>query len=136
MKIPPPPPFARARELLDLTWYFLRSTDGIMTFIRTEISFMPVAFHGDTNYWIELSVDTERKWEIKLRGWVPSEFILPNESEKCISIAATKIISRKNHHSYLKDTIFDGQPTDVFLDGMVTPDDEMVHAVVQKILAL
>lgn len=58
----PTPKISEVTELLEFTWYFLKSTDLIAS--RTAETLL---FNGASEYWLEVSFNLP-SWEIELRG--------------------------------------------------------------------
>ncbi len=69
-----PPSLARCKEFVEFVWYFLRSTDILLTEIANRIEFDPesskYAAYGPT-----LEMRQDGKWCLVLRGWLPGEFL-------------------------------------------------------------
>ncbi len=57
-------------ELLDVVWYFLRSTDSLVRQRTIDIEFDPTHRPGGP-YRFSLSVDYSSQWSVKLKGWIP-----------------------------------------------------------------
>ena len=66
-----PPDDETCQMFLEFTWYFLRSTDGIVQKIVDSILFE----QEDGGYWVEIDVDPPDRWIPKVRGWLPPKLI-------------------------------------------------------------
>jgi hypothetical protein len=66
-----PPPLSRVKELLDITWYFLRSTDSAASnYSRTLIFESPDNVDDQSDLWLEVEPFSAESNEIKIRGWL------------------------------------------------------------------
>jgi hypothetical protein len=80
-----PPKLERCFELLDVVWYFLKSTDTLMKQRTSNIEFQPKKVSSDdeeSKYWVTIDVDIKRNWKLTARGWIPEEYVSTvNESD-------------------------------------------------------
>lgn len=76
-----PPPLARCQELIDFTWYFLKSTDDICRLIAESYTLNHNYIPGmDSNLWIEFTISPLIDWkDIKARGVIESSLLSATE---------------------------------------------------------
>lgn len=68
-----PPDTERCLELLDLVWYFIRSTDGLVKAQKCSIVFQE-SFNTEKEspYWLEIDIKFDEPYFINVYGWVES----------------------------------------------------------------
>ncbi|QUM86995.1 hypothetical protein [Moritella sp. 28] len=66
-----PPDMERCLELLDLVWYFIRSTDELVKTRQSSVGFLD-SFdeNGESPYWISLDIKFDEPYLISVNGWV------------------------------------------------------------------
>ena len=66
-----PPDMERCLELLDLVWYFIRSTDELVKTQPSSVVFCG-SYHGDSEppYWISVAIKFDAPYLIDVSGWV------------------------------------------------------------------
>jgi len=109
-----PPSKVRCRELHDITWYFLKSTDRLIYYITESFELNP---HKKSKlskkYGGTLEIDNVTK-DMKLRGWFPLEYLSEFKSENSIEIICSTINNgeywknkdNKYHRDKTKDDIW------------------------------
>lgn len=71
-----PPELPRCKELLDITWYFLKSTDAIVQIKKESIYFEAYDNEGnETQYSFSIDFDYNSNTSFKLSGWFPKDMI-------------------------------------------------------------
>lgn len=124
-----PPKKERCKELIDITWYFLKSTDRLVTSIPLDIELSPLNL--PEKYWG--SVGAKRNWKtLNLKGWFPSHYISRKPFEKSFRLNC----SVTHDGSYWKDKYEeihkDKTTEDIWLDGILKIDDSEKHLFVRK----
>lgn len=77
-----PPEINRCMELLDLTWYFLRSTDRLVINQINDLLFSYLDDEGnETQYWIQLDIDFLSNHKMTINGWLPKAYISPMKTD-------------------------------------------------------
>lgn len=70
----------RCLELLEFTWYFLKSTDSLCTrVVDSIILHHPEEYHKNDCYCIDSSRD--QNWKFSILGWIPPQIITEKESK-------------------------------------------------------
>lgn len=119
-----PPTKRRCLELVDIVWYFLKSTDQIIDVEMCEFE----VFSNKEKYWYGLTVDW-KKSTIDIHGWFPQEYFSNVARDSFVMIKANKIQTAKEFKSklteedsleYHKDKI----DTDLVLDGKLILSEE------------
>lgn len=70
-----PPPQNRCLELVELAWYFLRSTDLLSTSVLEILFLRPDINDAEGDAWIEVTYGPKTNWKCSLRGQVPENFL-------------------------------------------------------------
>jgi hypothetical protein len=112
-----PPQLKRCLEMLDVVWYFLKTTDGITRERVESIVFSP---EEGAPYWVEMDVTIKRNWTISIRGWLPESYIstitLPDHIEaQAIELHTNKLWKKRGKHLDKKDS-------DLYFSGQVISD--------------
>ncbi|WP_256761273.1 hypothetical protein [Cohnella sp. WQ 127256] len=93
----PPPDINRCKELLDVVWYFLKSTDGIVQLVKEAIFDLFDNKGRETNYGFQIEIDYDTTpISIKLIGWFPSD-LLSNTSQQDYFQVFVEIFHGKEH---------------------------------------
>jgi hypothetical protein len=122
-----PPSIKRTQELLDISWYFLKSTDQLVKGFRDQQLFNFTTKKTSINYWIVLTFKPVNKWEIVIRGWVPKNFISNSYKKDTIAVEIIKFIA--NSEIKLSNHQKDKLDTDLFIEGILKPDNEIMKYV-------
>lgn len=110
-----PPKIERCLEMLDVVWYFLKTTDGVMQ-VRTEsILLQPTQ---ESPYWVEIDIGIKRIWKINARGWLPEDYILMIMAPNHIGIHVDKLHTNKLWKK--RGEHLDKKDTDLYFSGRVT----------------
>ena len=73
------PSINRCLELLEFTWYFLKSTDSLCTQVAEDIILHhPEGYHENGCYWVHSS--RNQNWKFSIDGWIPPQTITEEES--------------------------------------------------------
>lgn len=113
-----PPELNRCKELLDATWYFLKSTDNIVNMKKENFEFNFFDNEGnETQYWFEIQLDFNCNTNFKLHGCFPKDMISYNEKDNFFNIEVIKFCEyNKNEHLNLHKN---NLSTDKFINGVV-----------------
>jgi hypothetical protein len=131
-----PPRVDRCRELLDVTWYFLKSTDKLVSSIPLDIELAPYYSHNlAEKYSCAIEVKFPRK-DFKVSGWLPIKYINKERSDNSFKIICTTIHDglywKGKDETYHKDKTVD----DIWIIGKfsVTPNEKKL--LLRKMLEL
>jgi uncharacterized protein YutE (UPF0331/DUF86 family) len=94
-----PPEVERCKELLDFTWYFLKSTDSL---IRIKKDGFEIYYPDDEKYWLGLEFENDSIWEIQIHGWLQSKWISMTEKSGWIQVDADKFETGKEFYERRK----------------------------------
>ena len=127
-----PPAMGRCLELLDLTWYFLKSTDSILSIQRSDLLFIDLTDEGEeTQYSFSVRIDYDLNHQLKISGWFPPEYILEEETSEhskiVVEIMHTKEEkwSNEEHH---KDKL----ETDIWVVGNLDASPDIKRTIIEK----
>jgi hypothetical protein len=85
-----PPRRDRCRELIDITWYFLKSTDRLLHVVPSEINLDPKSIDLPEKYHLSLNINYSNK-KLGLIGWIPTEYLSNKKSETSFKIICSTI---------------------------------------------
>ncbi|MET1171347.1 hypothetical protein [Paenibacillus amylolyticus] len=127
-----PPDLNRCQELLDVTWYFLRSTDHI---IRNQIDKLVISMPREQdkkgNYWINLDIDFGVPVSLKVNCWLPDEFVSQTKKNDFLRVDAVEFRQFDNKNIYR-----DRLSADVNVRGKMILDADDLFTLVKKTLSM
>ncbi|SJZ83286.1 hypothetical protein SAMN02745116_01551 [Pilibacter termitis] len=131
----PPPNQKRCKELVDMVWYFLKSTDSLVLNLVSDFEFQVYDKNNDETPYggtVELEHDTHKI--IKIRGWFPSEAITTEKREKffCLYTDSFHGKAKWNNTEYHQDKL----DTDIYIDGIIDTKDFDYHNLIRHLLTL
>ena len=109
------PSVDRCKEIAELIWYFLRSTDPLVGVIRDLYLLRPMDSDEAEGYWIEVRTGPSDNWVIEVRGWLPDNFVNLACSEGWCLIEGS--LTRAGEHLHPEDG--KRPPKDAFIHGRV-----------------
>jgi hypothetical protein len=115
-----PPKIERCLEMLDVVWYFLKSTDAFMKIRASFLLVIPLqnSFQGeDVAYWIIIDISISRNWKMTGRGWLPQEYILAKSAPNCLEVL-TEIL-QTNQYWKERGEHLDKNDTDLYFSGSI-----------------
>ncbi|WP_273852328.1 hypothetical protein [Guptibacillus spartinae] len=128
----PPPNKIRCSELLDVVWYFLKSTDPFVQLKKSGLNFELLDNEGnDTHYWFSLNWNFEDEKSSSINGWFPEEYIVTTEKkEGFIEVIYEKYYGKEKWVNAGKHN--DKLDTDIYLSGKINQIN--IPNVVNKVL--
>lgn len=82
-----PPDVIRCKELSDIIWYFLKSTDNIVQQAKYHIDFIILDDNKEeTEFRYAIELDWEHHNNLKVKGWIPGEYISYCEKDEFIEV--------------------------------------------------
>lgn len=130
-----PPNTERCEELLDFVWYFLKSTDSILSNIGDTLDFKYSSDEGGkSQYGYELTIDYEMEHSISIRGWFPEDSVFHKPEPHYIEVKLEKVKKKKDcfpDNDYHKDKLDD----DLYIYGSLSCDDEIKTKIVKLALS-
>jgi hypothetical protein len=121
-----PPQKDRCLEILDIVWYFLKSTDRYVN-LRLE-SFLLECNEKELlerDYVVTMALNPRNDWSIRIYGWLPEKYLIKNEEGLGIEIDVKKFETKTDALERIKkiteDTshIENKSPMDFWLDGIL-----------------
>lgn len=114
-----PPEPTRCKELVDVVWYFLKSTDAIVESEKNSIVFQEFDKIGnETPYSIEVYLNYYSNINCKLDGWLPKEMISYNEKDNYFKVDIIDFKGKENCNDI--NLHIDKLKTDKWINGTVT----------------
>lgn len=105
-----PPKLDRCLEILDMIWYFLKTTDRFSRIRADGIMFeLPDKKTHGSPYWVHTDIHIRRIWKIRANGWLPEEYISMKALPDRIEVLAEKVHTnekwkKQGQHRDKKDT--------------------------------
>lgn len=82
-----PPNANRCQELVDIVWYFLKSTDSLVQILKKSYYFQFYDDEGsETQYGFSVSVDYNSHSNLKICGWFPASIVSLSEKEDFLEV--------------------------------------------------
>jgi len=121
----PPPSTDRCKELLDLTWYFLKSTDSFVSWCKHDFILRDLTENGEeTQYWLSVDIDYDLDHQIKVNGWVP-ESCISMEEKPDFTLVEVKDFGSKEERWSSTDNHKDKLDSDCWLNGTLKPTENI-----------
>lgn len=86
----PPPNNVVCAELVEFTWYFLRSTDIYVHGIPTGVVLESEPYARHSPYGMTLNTGPERAWSIEILGWLPKTWVTTNALEGWMHVSCER----------------------------------------------
>jgi len=106
-----PPTEERCQELVDVVWYFLKSTDQIVQMAKDDIEFSLIGEKGETtHYSFTINLNRNDYNQSEIWGWFPTELINNHEIRNFVKINVKDIhgkekLKEEGRHIEKKDTV-------------------------------
>jgi len=127
-----PPKIERCKELIDITWYFLKSTDKLVLYIARDIELSPN--HSSSlpdKYGGTIEISYSKK-KMSFSGWVPLNYVSNKQIDNSFKIHCSTV-----HDGFYwknKDTKYHKDKTkdDIWLIGNLNLTDDDKHIILRK----
>ncbi|MGP9545396.1 hypothetical protein ACT3QR_10390 [Psychrobacter sp. AOP7-B1-25] len=130
----PPPNIERCQELLDLTWYFLKSTDSFVSLCKHDFILKKLSDSGDeTQYWLNFDIDFEQGHTTMVNGWVP-ETLLSKEEKQGFMLIELKDFGSKEARWGGSQKHTDKLDNDFWINGKLKPSENIRFEIVKRCL--
>lgn len=130
-----PPEKERCRELLDVVWYFLKSTDSLVQAMKTDIDYILIDDEGsETPYGFSLNIDYNDIKNVEISGWFPNEYIA-NQSKDGYILIEVEVMNgaeKFKHTEYHKDKL----DTDRWIRGNIFLSSEDIDEFLPHFLSV
>jgi len=70
-----PPDLNTCRELSDIVWYFLKTTDRLVHLVADSFELWNNYDYDDINYLVNVEISVQTDWSISIEGCIPHEFV-------------------------------------------------------------
>lgn len=129
-----PPDLKRCKELVDIMWYFLKSTDGVLNWRKEDILFSDLTEDGyETQYWFDMRIDYDLNHDVRVSGWFPESLISDFSDVDSTEIVVEKIHSKKEKWNN-EDCHANKLDSDIWLIGRALLDNTIKHHVITQAL--
>ncbi|MDN3446580.1 hypothetical protein QL886_02900 [Psychrobacter sp. APC 3281] len=129
-----PPNIERCRELLDLTWYFLKSTDNFIFWYKNNFTLSYLTDEGEeTQYWLNLSINFKLDHSIKINGWIPKVLLSEEEKQGYTLIELKDFVSKETRWGGTEKHM-DKLDNDFWVNGSLKPSEKVRLKVVKHCL--
>lgn len=130
----PPPNVERCRELLDLIWYFLKSTDSFVFWYKNSFILRYLTNEcNETQYWLSLDIDFKLDHAITIKGWVP-EALLSKEEKQGFTLVELIDFGSKQERWGGSESHTDKLNNDFWINGILKPSEKIRLNVVKHCL--
>lgn len=130
-----PPSYKRCKELLDVVWYFLKSTDPLLKNIYDNLYFEKSDKGILSNYSLVIDFQKDKNWKTDIRGWIPQKAIYLKEEKDTIKIKLNEIHT-KNKNQQIRKIHNRRKDTDLYIKGQLLPDDNTFRTLVRMYFEL
>ncbi|KSU03221.1 hypothetical protein KF282_1892 [Lactococcus lactis subsp. lactis] len=131
----PPPSQQRCKELVDMVWYFLKSTDSLVSNLITDFEFVINDCNGEeTPYGGTIELDYKHHKSVKIFGWFPLEVMdIKQKKDGFICIYSEDINTKDKWKNieYHRDKL----DTDLWINGVIYTKDFEYHNFISQLLA-
>lgn len=142
-----PPDCESCQVLLEFTWYFLRSTDGITqsTITRLQLEAEPNLRGEESDYWLEIENRPHQNWIPTISGWITPDLVSKEPRSDWLIIKPDKAETRAELVDRLKDSETEEaladpgrgrNPEDVYISGEVRGGSEPLTNLIRMFLGL
>ncbi len=130
-----PPNIERCKELVDVVWYFLKSTDHIVQKQNEGGTFNLLDEENKNNkYWVEFEIDFTNNHNVSINGWLPKELISFKEEDNYLKVDAIKIGGKKDYQN--EGLHKDRLDNDIFFDGSLNLNADEKYILLKKYFTL
>lgn len=129
-----PPSYNLCKEYIDVVWYFIKSTNKLVSVSTDDLLFRKLHRNVETQYWINLRLDDKHYKNIHITGWLPKNYLkVRTKNETYLPLELSEIGTKeqrwpdnKNHNDKL--------PTDTWINGYVFLSDTQRLKLVQQVV--
>lgn len=116
-----PPSHNQCKEYVDVVWYFLKSTNRIVSMKSDDFIFNKLGGkNSETQYWISLEVRDNLFNKVHVAGWVPKSYIRGSTKNKDFIPLDVSYMGAKEERWPEKESHADKLPTDIWINGYIS----------------
>lgn len=129
-----PPDRKRCAELLDITWYFLKSTDAFTRLQHQSAAYLDLDEDGrESQYGFSVTVDFKNGRDLQFSGWLPCEAVSDSSAPGWVPLKV-KVRHTKEHW---KGEPHHGNklPSDVWVSGILEAGNDVKLLIFRTLLS-
>ncbi|MBQ4847933.1 hypothetical protein [Pseudoalteromonas sp. MMG005] len=125
-----PPDIERCLELLDLVWYFIRSTDELVKIQKCSIVFQE-SFNTEKEspYWLSIDIKFDEPYLINVYGWVESRKFSNEYKEGWFEVSVSDMGTKSNRWTD-SENHSDKRDDDLWVRGELKPLPEQALSII------
>lgn len=128
-----PPELSRCKELVDVVWYFHKSTDSLVQLVNDDFGFNLYNDNGEETYYeFTLSIDYNNHRKCELAGWFPIEMISLEKRDTFFKVQ----LNNFNGKEVFTDSHKEKLSTDKWVNGIIFFDGDDYVTILSKLLSL
>jgi hypothetical protein len=142
-----PPDCESCQVLLEFTWYFLRSTDGMTQSLITHLLLEaePQPMGEDSDYWFDIDTYPHQNWIPRISGWIPPGLISNEPKNDWLMVEVDRaetraeLIERLRHSEDDQSLDSSGRgrnPDDIYISGEVRGGSEALKNLIKMFLGV
>lgn len=130
-----PPDLARCQELVDVVWYFLRSTDSLLSLKKTNAHFSPPNDDPwDSTYWLSARIDYTSEFSIDISGWLTPNWVRFSEQPDWLAVCASDVGTKEEKLGKDPEVHGDKKDDDLWLVGQILPTFDQRKLLLRQVL--
>ncbi len=134
-----PPKYNECKELLEFSWYFLRSTDSLARSTVSSFTLIPPE-ESSTNYdyWLRIETGLEVNWVTEVNGWLYPSLISHRAKDSFMYLKLTRIETQAefSKRQGMASTGQGKNPEDIYINGVVRGPVDCLNKIFQHYFAL
>lgn len=133
-----PPSIERCNELLDVVWYFLKSTDSLIQIVKSNGEYtLYTQNEEETHYGFSVRLNYEDINKSEISGWFPEEYIRYEKDDELLAVIVKDIHGKEkwkdagllsNHENKLD--------SDKWLSGYINFETQNLAKPIKSVLSL
>jgi len=125
----PPPSHEDCDRMLDVCWYFLRSTDPLVRRVVCNLRLQERA-SDESPYDIHMELGPDRKWVPGIRGWLSPTLVSRYDPGGWLELRARRILRLRDYRAKFPQHVVDGRlnEKDVMVEGLVRGPEKHLYA--------
>ncbi len=131
-----PPKMNVCRIYVDVVWYFLKSTNRMVTINSDDFIFTKMNGKNETQYWLNIYKRSDDFQKFKINGWLPKSHLKENTNlNEYFKIEINDIHSKEQRWNNSKEHS-DKKSTDIWVNGILLIDENHRKKLLHMLLEL